>query len=415
MEEKKQFKNNFFWNVLGTGLNAFNSLFFMIIVTRINGIDEAGIFTIAFSTACILFSVGIYAGRIYQVTELNKDITDIDFIFSRIITCIIMVISVILFSMINKYDINKTLIFLLLTIYKVIEAFCDVFYGILQKNEKLDVVGKSLFLKAIMSILAFLVIDLISQNIIISIILADIICIIITILYDFKKIFKYLNFKDKVKIKNVIYIFKKGFFVFAISFLGIYILNAPKYAIDRYLPSNVQTIFGIIVMPATVVGLVAQFLIHPYLNKLLKLYEQRDLIKFNKLINKIIFFIMLFGLIGALLGYFIGTEVLQIIYGIELRQYKIDLAIIIISATLYAVGTIYSSVLTTVRKTFSQFIIYNIISVFALIFSNILTKFFEIKGSIIAYFLIMLMQSMAYLIYTKINIKKIFENNSKGR
>ena len=75
-KENVQFRKNFIWNVLGTGLNAFNSLFFMIIVTRLNGVDQAGIFTIAFSTACIIYFVGVYAGRIYQVTELNKEIIE---------------------------------------------------------------------------------------------------------------------------------------------------------------------------------------------------------------------------------------------------------------------------------------------------------------------------------------------------
>ena len=55
MEQDKQFKKNFIWNTLGTGVNAFNSLFFMIAVTRLNGIDDAGIFSIAFSTACIIY------------------------------------------------------------------------------------------------------------------------------------------------------------------------------------------------------------------------------------------------------------------------------------------------------------------------------------------------------------------------
>ena len=75
MEKDIQFKKNFIWNIIGTGFNAFNSLFFMIAITRINGVDNAGIYTIAYSTACILYMIGIYAGRIYQVTESKKTIT----------------------------------------------------------------------------------------------------------------------------------------------------------------------------------------------------------------------------------------------------------------------------------------------------------------------------------------------------
>ena len=60
IETKKtaNFKKNVIWNILGTGFNSFNSLFFLIIVTRINGTTNAGIFTIAFSTACILYIIG---------------------------------------------------------------------------------------------------------------------------------------------------------------------------------------------------------------------------------------------------------------------------------------------------------------------------------------------------------------------
>lgn len=413
MEEKTQFRKNFIWNTLGTGFNAFNSLFFMIIVTRINGIDQAGIFTIAFSTACILYAVGLYAGRIYQVTELNKKISDKDFVISRIITNIIMIAFLIIFCLLKKYNTEKFIIFLLLTIYKALEAFSDVLYGVLQKNEKLDIVGKSLFAKSLMSIIIFLLVDIITKNMIISIISMVIICILIIFFYDFKNTYKYIDLKSKVNMSNVYNILKKGFFTFAISFLGMYVLNSPKYSIDTYLADNYQTIFGIIVMPATVIGLVAQFLIHPYLNQILFLYESRDLKALKKLIFKLISLIIGFGIIATILAYFLGTQVLGLIYGLDLSLYRIGLVIIIISAIFYAIGTIYSSVLTTVRETVSQFLIYVIVSIFAAILSNIFTKTWEINGAIIAYLLIMALQSISYTIYTNIKLNKVFEEKEE--
>ena len=409
MEENTQFKKNFIWNTLGTGFNAFNSLFFMIIVTRVNGVDQAGIFTIAFSTACILYAVGLYAGRIYQVTELNKKISDKDFILNRIITNIIMIIALIIFCLLKRYNTEKFIIFLLLTIYKALEAFSDVIYGILQKNDKLDIVGKSLFAKSLMSIIIFLLVDIITKNMIISIISMIIICILIILFYDFRKTYKYIDLKSKVNMSNVYSILIKGFLTVAISLLGMYVLNAPKYSIDTYLADNYQTIFGIIVMPATVIGLVAQFLIHPYLNQILSLYENRDLKNLKKLVLKLLSLVIAFGIIATILAYFFGTQVLGLIYGLDLSSYKIGLVIIIISAMLYAMGTIYSSVLTTVRETVSQFVIYIIVSVFAAILSNVFTKTWEINGAIIAYLLIMALQSISYTIYTNIKLNIVFK------
>ena len=80
---KKNIRKNFIWNTIGSTLNATTSLFFLIIVTRLNGVDEAGLFTFAFSTSCLLQVIGTYFGRAYQVTERDKELTNNDFLFSR--------------------------------------------------------------------------------------------------------------------------------------------------------------------------------------------------------------------------------------------------------------------------------------------------------------------------------------------
>ena len=85
MKEKNNMRKNFFWNIIGSTLCAFNSLFFMITVTRINGEDVAGLFTFAFSTACLFYIIGIYSGRTYQVTDNDKLVSDSDYIYSKLL------------------------------------------------------------------------------------------------------------------------------------------------------------------------------------------------------------------------------------------------------------------------------------------------------------------------------------------
>lgn len=408
LEKDIQFRKNFIWNIIGTGLNAFNSLFFLITVTRINGVDDAGIFTIAFSTSCIIYVLGIYAGRIYQVTEPDKTITDKEYIINRIITVSLMIMFVNIFCLIRRYDIFKSIIFILLTTYKALEAFSDVIYGILQKNEKLEIVGKSLFYKSLIAIVLFIITELITKNMIFSILSIIIINVIVMVIYDFRNSKKFINLSVKTDNKNIIKIFKFGFYTFAIAFLGMYVLNAPKYAIDSFLENNYQTIFGIIVMPATVMALLAQFLIHPYLNIILKLYENKEFSALKKLIFKLISCIFGFGLISSILAYTLGPQVLGLIYGLDLNAYRIGLLIIIIAATLYTIGVIYSSVLTAIRETFSQFVIYIIMTIVAYIVSNICTKIGRIDGAVWSYFLIMLVQFLMYTIYTNIKLDILF-------
>lgn len=407
MEQSKNFRKNFIWNVLGTGLNAFNSLFFLIIVTRINGTDIAGIFSIAFSTACVVYIIGTYAGRVYQVTENDKSINDKDYIANRLITFGLMILSTILFVLLRKYDLFKSTIFLLLAIYKGLEAFSDVLYGIMQKNDMLYKVGQSYFIKSLLSVIIFFIIDFMTKNLIFSCISIVVIWLANILIIDIPIIKKLINKEEKSSIEGIKKIFKNGFFVFAITFLGLYILNAPKYAIDSFLPNEYQTIFGIIVMPATVITLFGQFLLHPYLNTFAKMYEEKKFNDMQKLEKKIVFYIIGFGVIASLLAYTIGIPVLQFVYGIDLSKYKVMLTMIIIASTFYNIGLIYSNVLTTMRKTFIQFIIYIIITIFAFVISRILTKIYEIQGAVIAYFLTMFVLFIIYIITEKIVYKKL--------
>ena len=128
---------NILYNTIGTTSFAFTSLIFLIIVTRINGTEDAGIFTFAFSLASLLITIGNYSTRTFQVTETNKKFTDSNFIYHRVITCILMLIVGVIYSLINGYEIYKFTIIIQLIIYRAIEAFSEVLYGIMQRKDEL--------------------------------------------------------------------------------------------------------------------------------------------------------------------------------------------------------------------------------------------------------------------------------------
>ena len=71
-------------------------------------------------------------------------------------------------------------------------------------------------------------------------------------------------------------IFINGFPTFCVTFLNIYLINASKYAIDNVMTEDYQAIFGIIVMPATIMVLLAQFMVHPFLNSITNYIEKNE-------------------------------------------------------------------------------------------------------------------------------------------
>ena len=182
--EKKAFLKNFIWNSLGTGINSFNSLFFLIIVTRVNDIQTAGIFSIGYATATILYTLAMYSGRLCQVTDIEGKIKDKDYIAQRALTCIIMLIGAVIFLAIQQYTGFKTMVFALLAIFKGLEAFSDILYGVMQKNDVLYKSGQSLTIKGFVGIALFLIVDIITKDIRWACFAVILVNLLVLIVYD---------------------------------------------------------------------------------------------------------------------------------------------------------------------------------------------------------------------------------------
>lgn len=390
-------KKNFIWNIIGTTINAFNSLFLMIIVTRVNNVFDAGIFTFAFSTATLFNVIGVYAGRIYQVTD-SSDLSDKDYLINRILSCFIMLVVSVIFVMLKNYDLSKQMVIYSLCFLKMLEAFVDVLYGYFQKENNLYKVGISLTVKNVLGLIAFIVVDLICNNVILSIISFIVIYVLVMIFYDFKNIeFKKIKKMD-TNFKNIFSIFVNGFATFAVSFLTIYIINSSKYAIDNYMSDDLQAAFGIIIMPATVMILVAQFIIHPFLVKITEELKSKNYKNVNLIIIKICGVILLIGLIGIIIAYIFGIPVLEIIYNVPLKKYCLDLCMILLGATFYACTSVINTVLIASRHTLIQMIIYILISIFTLIMANILVSKLGVFGASLNFLLTMILCLVSFII-----------------
>lgn len=404
---KKNIKYNIILNSIGLGINAFSSLFYLIIVTRINGIDLAGYFTFGFSISTLFNIIGVYFGRIYQVTDNNNKYLDNDYFINRLITCLMMIIVFIVFVLFKKYNLTKSIIVLLLCLFRTFEAFSEILYGYYQKREELYKVGISLIIKNVFALLIFLIVDYLTNNLILSIISLNIIHILVIIFYDLK-ILK--NIKINLSLINFSkqkLLLKEGFSPFILTFSILLLINMPRFIIDNNLNADMSTIFGILIMPATIISLVSQFCIHPFLNQISDYVRENKFKDLNKLVNKINFVLLLFGLFAIICAYLVGIPFLEFVYNIDLKDYLLSLIIILIGSIFYGLATIYSNVLVALRKINMQFYVYLIVSLLFYIICQILIVKYMIFGVTISYlismFVLMLIMKIIFNSYIKNN------------
>ncbi len=402
--QDKTFKKNFIWNMVGTTLNSFNSMFFMIIITRLNGTEDAGVFTIVFSIVCLLYNIGVYSGRTFQVTDKTGKYNETEYVIHRIMTVSLMFIVGAIYCTVKHFDSYRFALTMLLTFMKCLEATSDCLYGIMQKNDQLYKSGISLTIKAVGSLIAVFLVNLLFQDLILSFIVVDVICFIVTLIYDIPSIRQYLQ--KSYSIKKAFTLFYSGFYAFAYYFLNVYLSNASKYALDGKVTSSEQAMFGIVLMPATLINLCAIYLLQPYINRLGLLYSENRVDEFRKAMKMIVIGIIGIGAVALIGATLIGIPVLNLVYGVDLTDYLHALQIIIVGATMIAIVTVLSTALTTFRNTKIQFVIYLIVSGVILLVSNFLVNRYGVSGGAYIYLVSTTLQFLFYLFAYRKDLKK---------
>lgn len=398
-------KKNFIWNMIGATINSFTSVFFLVIVTRINGADIAGIFAFSFALACLLQVISNYSGRVFQVTNNLDELKDSDFVYNRISTTIIMIIVVFIYLLIKGYSEYKNIVIILFILYRGIESLTDIMYGVIQKNNELYKVGISLFFKGTIGTIIFVLIETFTGNLLLAISSLIVINSLIGYFYDYKNFRPYYN-SNKYNNSNNIKLFKLGIFVFGFTFLTQYILNAPKYAIDAALSDEMQTVYAIVSMPAAFIVLCSQFLVQPLLVNFTYLIKNNQFKKLLNLSIKVIAYLIIIGGGSILLAYICGIPVLEFIYNMDLHNYLKPLLIILVGATFYGISFIISNILTALRKTFIQIVFYIISAIFILILSKYMVINYGVIGGTFSYMITMVLLFIMYVVYYFIIIRR---------
>ena len=92
-----QKKKNYFWNAFAGIINAAEAVILSVIVTRVTGLIDAGILSIAFSVGNLLVCIGKFGVYNYQVTDIKREFTFFDYFIFRIVTTIFMFLAVIVY------------------------------------------------------------------------------------------------------------------------------------------------------------------------------------------------------------------------------------------------------------------------------------------------------------------------------
>lgn len=387
-------RDSFLWNMVGGLVMAFQSVILLMILSRTVGLIESGIFTIAYANANLFLTIGKYGMRYYQVSDVSCDFSFREYCASRWLTCFVMTIVsvayVVYSSAANSYTPNKAMIILLMCIFKLPDAFEDVFYGEYQRNGRLDIASKAMALRMLSTLFVYALLIAIFKNQLLALTAAN--------LYTWFVMFIFLKWtiapfpemkKSSCSLRNMTQLLKCCFPLFASSFLSFYIGNAPKYAIDFLLTDKLQACYGFISMPVFIIGLLNGFIFNPMLYHISQLWAGKDVKEFLKQVLLQMAYVVLITIACILGAYILGIPVLSALYNTDLAPYKTELLILLLGGGFLGLSGVLSTVITIIRQQKKLFWGYLATAFGACILSRPIVKQYEMLGASLLYTLLM--------------------------
>lgn len=316
----KQIKKTFIWNTVGyIGYLGFQWLI-TILVVRLSGYVDAGILSLAMSTTSMFHLIAGYGMRSFQISDTGK-YTEREYLWSRYITCAAAFLLCFVFINVKTYTHIQRIDIMLYMVFKVGEAFVDVFNGMVQKLWRLDLVGKSYLLRGILTVISFSVILFLTHDLGMAILAMGMSSWLVIIFYDRRWAYTIVDFSAGGKLKNVRGLLKECMPLVVFYFFTSYINFVPRYALEISSGTEVLGIYSSLASPTLIVQSCAQVMFIPLIPLFAIHFKEGRKKSFNKLMVKCILSLIVLGIavfIGALL---FGEWLYTLLLGEKIRQY----------------------------------------------------------------------------------------------
>ena len=393
------------WNMVSSILGAAQSAIFLLVVTHVCDAVYAGIFSIATTLGYQIIAIGSYGMRNFQATDVKQKYKFKEYLLSRYFTSIAMFIFLIGYVWIKDYNTEKALIILAFGVYKAVDVIEDVFHGEFQRYNRLDIGAISMTIRYVISFLVFAVVLITSHNLLFACICEAVISILVFIILTYEVIKPRKILSVKGALKHTGWLLRDCFPLFIGGFLYLYVCNAPKYAIDNCLSQESQMYFAILFMPVFVVNLLSSFVYRPLLVRMAICWNEKRNKEFWHMVMIQIALIFVLTILGILGAYLCGTQILSLVYGVDVNPYRNCLVLLMFGGGFAALIGFLINVLTVMRLQTLLLLGYMVASVAALIVSNPIVSKLGIFGASILYVGLMVLVA-AFLLVSAVFYKK---------
>jgi len=298
--------------------------------------------------------IACYGTRGYQVSDINDKFNQSDYFTHRTVNILATVFFISLFCVFTGYGFTGITVIAYL-LFKLTEALTDVYHGIDQKNDRMDIIGKSGIIKGVTTFPAFVIVYYISRDLLISVIAMFIVSMIITVLFDYRQAKQFGEIRYNFNKKTYFLLLTDCFSPFIYSVCMSLIAALPRLYFGSLQGQEMLGIYSSIALPAVIVQMAISYLFMPLITIFTRYYHEKDK-KFMKLFLAISALISILCTIAVIVSGIISKPLLVFLFNPNIAEYSQIFITTVISS--FFIGMIFFlfALLVVMRKMKTVFI-----------------------------------------------------------
>ena len=352
----------FSWVFAGTLIYVLSQWGMISVLSKLGTPEVVGVFSLglAITTPVILFS-GLQLRQI-QATDAQGDYSFGEYMRLRFFTTALALLAIAGVVFLAGYSRETMLVGLAVAPSRTFEYISEIFYGFLQKRERMDIVARSMMIKGPITLLAFGAGFYFTESLLWAVVAMAASWAIVLVGYDARKCLPLLTREKQEspvasrgtgrpehlrRLRRLAWLaLPLGF---AIGFNSLTV-NTPRYLVEYYLDAHALGIFGAIAYILVSSRLVAGVLGQSASPRLSRYYAEGERGAFLSLLLKLSLVSAAIGVAGIIVALISGRWILTVLYTPEYADYVGLFVLIMVATAINCVASLLNFAMTATKR-----------------------------------------------------------------
>lgn len=341
---------NMLWNSIGSLVYlGCNWLTTVLVVVLYPTYEASGCLASAMAVGNVVATIVLFKVRPFQVSDIKKDFSSSDYIALRIACSVAGIAFGFLYSLatVSHGAFEAAICY---SLFKVVDSFVDVFYGIDQCHDRLDLAGISQMIRGVLALASFAGVSIYCNDLVMAIIAMALTTLLVVIFFDIPASHRLEAFHLKIDVHAVFRLIISCFPGFISSIIATLVVSLSRQLFGVEYGNEQLGIYAAIATPAVIVQAMAGYLYAPILGPISISYLNH---KYGAVRRTIVGFFAALSIATALISVafiLVAAPLFNLVFGPTIAGYSYLTGPILLSTGLTAAELFLIDLLIAFRK-----------------------------------------------------------------